>query len=86
MNGVAEFFKQYDGRRIDVTDNQPIERGMTTRDLCDWLARYHEMLTSGARPNGAQLTANERTEVTTQTARLRAELNRRSQPEQGELQ
>ena len=79
---LVEFFKQHGGRRLDIADNQPIERGMTTGDLRDWLAEYQRMLTSGARPNGERLTADEGAEIATQAARLRAELSRRERSDQ----
>ena len=74
---LNDFFKRHDGRRLDVRDNEPIERGMATEDLRNELARYRHLLLTGVRANGAALTPRERAEILEQSARLQSELTRR---------
>lgn len=72
-----EFFKQYGGRRLDVRDGQSIESGMATEHLREELAVYQNMLTTGKRPNGVDITAQDRRDITRQADRFASELARR---------
>lgn len=76
-----EFFKQYGGRRLDVRDNQSIESGMTTEHLRKELAFYNNMLATGKRPNGVDITAQDRRDITRQADRFASELARRKTAE-----
>lgn len=72
-----EFFKQYGGRRLDVRDNQSIESGMATEHLREELAVYQNMLATGKRPNGVDITPQDRRDITRQADRFASELARR---------
>lgn len=74
---LAEFFQRHDGRRLDIADSQPIERGMATADLYRELGRYEVMLMTGERAHGTRITERERVEIASQADRFRAELKRR---------
>lgn len=75
---LAGFFKQYGGQRLDVADNQPIERGMTDEQLLDTSQRYREMLHTGIRPNGTPITRQEKIDTQRQLDRLLGEIARRT--------
>lgn len=76
--GIAGFFKKYGGRRLDVADNQPIERGMSDDHLREEIQIYQQMLDTGRRPNGQPITAQDRIDIERQASRFRAEISRRA--------
>lgn len=75
--GLASFFQRYNGRRLDVADNQPIERGMTDAHLREELSRYQSMIETGMRQGGVAITPRERNEISIQIARFESELSLR---------
>lgn len=74
---LNDFFNRHDGRRLDVRDHEPIERGMTTEHLREEVERYGAMLDKGTRPTGERLSGDERAEITAQSMRFRSEIARR---------
>lgn len=75
--GIAGFFKKYGGQRLNVADNQPMERGMSNEQLHENTQIYQQMIDTGLRPNGAPITAQDRIDIERQLSRFRAELSRR---------
>lgn len=74
---LAGFFERHSGRRLDVADNQPIERGMSVQHLREELARYRTMLETGIRSGGSPITERERAEIALQARRFEVELTQR---------
>ena len=72
-----DFFKNHGGRRLNVRDGQSIESGMATEHLREELAFYNNMLATGKRPNGVNITEQDRRDITRQADRFESELGRR---------